>query len=70
MEIKNNKNIKCQYFNEKKKRFCKFEKYKDNLFCIAHISNDEILIDCPVDKTHKILKEKLEKHIKVCTKGK
>lgn len=51
-------------------RYCKFEKLKESEFCIYHIpdSNKELLVDCPIDPSHRVLISKLKKHSKICNK--
>lgn len=60
----------CTHFNEKKKRKCRMQAYKGTLFCIAHVEDASEMVDCPVDPSHRVLKERVERHLKICNKTK
>lgn len=43
--------------------------YKPGLqFCVFHGDNYIEMIDCPLDSTHQVRKDKLETHLKKCNK--
>ncbi|XP_011501388.1 PREDICTED: tRNA:m(4)X modification enzyme TRM13 homolog [Ceratosolen solmsi marchali] len=63
----------CQFYLERKKRYCRMTVKKDKRFCGEHQSNYNELnkiinerIPCPLDLSHTIYKSKLSKHLKVC----
>jgi hypothetical protein len=60
----------CEEFIISRMRYCKFVKLKNCEFCIYHIpdENKEMLIDCPIDPSHRILISNLKKHSKICNK--
>ena len=55
----------CEHFLIAKMRYCKFDKFKDSIYCVYHTTTDEFVI-CPYDPSHRILKDHYKKHIKVC----
>lgn len=64
-----NKNPKlCEEFIIAKMRYCKFEKFENSEFCIYHTPDKEKFLPCPIDPSHRVLAEKLKRHIKVCNK--
>lgn len=62
----------CQYFVERKKRYCRMTVKKNNRFCGEHQPNQsenlskKRRIVCPLDSTHTCYENKLSKHLKVC----
>ncbi|XP_001604909.2 tRNA:m(4)X modification enzyme TRM13 homolog [Nasonia vitripennis] len=63
----------CQFFVERKKRYCRMSVKKGKSFCGEHESTQsdwnkviDERIDCPLDPSHTIYKSKLTKHLKVC----
>lgn len=58
----------CTFYNEKKSRKCKMQIYKDNKYCIAHLNDPDLMMDCPVDPSHKVIRDRIEKHLKICNK--
>ncbi|XP_014210472.1 tRNA:m(4)X modification enzyme TRM13 homolog [Copidosoma floridanum] len=62
----------CEFFVERKKRFCRMTVKKGKRFCGEHESiQDGIVctderVACPLDPTHSCYKSKLPKHLKVC----
>uniref|UniRef100_A0A3Q2ZAZ2 tRNA:m(4)X modification enzyme TRM13 n=1 Tax=Hippocampus comes TaxID=109280 RepID=A0A3Q2ZAZ2_HIPCM len=66
------RNGKCAFFVEKKKRFCKMVVAKGREFCGEHANNEEGggggggRIVCPLDPKHTVNRNKLEAHLKKC----
>ncbi|XP_011315241.1 tRNA:m(4)X modification enzyme TRM13 homolog isoform X2 [Fopius arisanus] len=63
---------RCQYFVERKKRYCKMTVKKGNKFCGEHmevsreIPKEKKRVTCPLDNSHTCYESRLEKHLKVC----
>lgn len=61
----------CKHFVESKKRMCKFARYKDSEYCCHHIGlQGDYFVPCPIDPTHTVLKDNLEKHKSICPRVK
>jgi len=60
----------CQYYLERKRRFCGVARSPDSQFCGNHAALvqqlDRERIPCPVDPSHTIYKDSMAKHIKCC----
>ncbi|XP_058790637.1 tRNA:m(4)X modification enzyme TRM13 homolog [Phymastichus coffea] len=59
----------CQFFLNRKNRFCRMTVKKDTRFCGEHLSSLEFnqrRIPCPLDSSHTCFQSKLQKHLKVC----
>ncbi|KRX03801.1 hypothetical protein PPERSA_04309 [Pseudocohnilembus persalinus] len=55
----------CQYFLKKKNRFCNQKPKTQEEYCNQHkLESKSVILTCPYDKSHQILKEKYEQHIK------
>eukprot|EP01029_Cantina_marsupialis_P022288 TRINITY_DN5433_c0_g2_i1.p1 TRINITY_DN5433_c0_g2~~TRINITY_DN5433_c0_g2_i1.p1 ORF type:complete len:455 (+),score=154.22 TRINITY_DN5433_c0_g2_i1:46-1410(+) len=64
---------RCQFFLEKKKRFCSLHPLPGSTFCHAHDTQTERKakrIPCPLDPNHSIYEKDLKKHLKICNKHK
>uniref|UniRef100_A0A8C7Y705 tRNA:m(4)X modification enzyme TRM13 n=1 Tax=Oryzias sinensis TaxID=183150 RepID=A0A8C7Y705_9TELE len=61
---------RCNFFLERKKRFCKMMVGKGQRFCGEHANAAEggssRRIICPLDPKHTVAEDKLEKHLKKC----
>lgn len=65
---------RCQYFLEKKRRFCSMQRKKNEKYCLEHMIHDESSpssaqdqrIRCPLDGTHSVWKKDLEFHLRKC----
>jgi tRNA:m4X modification enzyme len=62
----------CEFYIIARMRYCKFEKHAGSEFCIYHLPNDTVpdvvFVDCPIDPSHRVMAEKLKRHVKVCNK--
>uniref|UniRef100_A0A3B4AGK0 tRNA:m(4)X modification enzyme TRM13 n=1 Tax=Periophthalmus magnuspinnatus TaxID=409849 RepID=A0A3B4AGK0_9GOBI len=62
--------VRCAFFVERKKRFCKMIVGKGKRFCGEHAAMEEgpgsRRIICPLDPKHTVSEDKLEKHLKKC----
>ncbi|KAM6938532.1 tRNA:m(4)X modification enzyme TRM13 homolog isoform 1-T1 [Lycodopsis pacificus] len=61
--------VRCGFFVEKKKRFCKMIVARGKVFCGEHATMEEggsRRIPCPLDPKHTVSENKLEKHLKKC----
>ncbi|XP_058826188.1 tRNA:m(4)X modification enzyme TRM13 homolog [Topomyia yanbarensis] len=66
--------VRCRYFVQRKKRYCKMTVGRGKLYCGEHevsapasesaTSTDRI--PCPLDPKHSISSAKLEKHLRIC----
>lgn len=63
----------CQFFVERKRRFCKMRAKEGSQYCGEHLTSvatvgegDEERIPCPLDPNHSVFKKDLEKHLKKC----
>ncbi|EGR32446.1 hypothetical protein IMG5_083340 [Ichthyophthirius multifiliis] len=56
----------CQYYLQKKKKICKFPRTENSQYCHYHIFS-VTQVKCPIDPTHYINKDNLEKHVQKCT---
>lgn len=76
-----NKWPKCVWWIANRARFCSGERVEGSKYCINHIhldssssssnaSSSRRRVVCPVDPSHTVFEDKLEKHIKVCNKSK
>ena len=72
---------KCVWWIPNRARFCSGERVNGSKYCINHFHMDESTntdiiassrrrVVCPVDPSHTVFEDKLEKHIKVCNKSK
>lgn len=66
---------RCHAFMERKKRFCRQQKTPDGMFCGNHqhlastVSTKRKRVPCPLDPSHFIFEDSLDKHILVCPKA-
>jgi len=63
----------CHSYQQRKQRFCRNPPLHNQLFCGNHRPEGESfheMVVCHIDPTHKVRKDKLKGHLKVCTKGK
>lgn len=70
---------RCRAFLAQKQRYCRQVPSPDSFYCGNHqeldartkknVSQKCIRVPCPIDKTHSIWEDQLEKHIKVCPKA-
>ncbi|XP_055585721.1 tRNA:m(4)X modification enzyme TRM13 homolog [Uranotaenia lowii] len=71
--------LRCKYFVQRKKRFCKMTVGRGREYCgehephiksVAEVEVDALLptdrIPCPLDPKHSVSRSKLEKHLKIC----
>lgn len=72
---------KCVMWIPNRSRFCSGERVPGSKYCVNHIHLDTAGTDstnaasrrrvvCPVDPSHTVFEDRLEKHIKVCNKSK
>jgi tRNA:m4X modification enzyme len=60
---------RCQCYVPKKHRFCRQVKLRDSKFCGNHavgMLSSKKRIPCPLDPSHDILEDHLERHIAIC----
>ncbi|XP_053549705.1 tRNA:m(4)X modification enzyme TRM13 homolog [Bombina bombina] len=62
---------RCNYFVQRKKRFCKMVTSEGKRFCGEHAENGEggdgrRRIPCPLDPKHTVYEDQLQKHVKKC----
>ncbi|XP_049587011.1 tRNA:m(4)X modification enzyme TRM13 homolog isoform X1 [Syngnathus scovelli] len=68
------RNGKCAFFVDKKKRFCKMVVAKGHKFCGEHANMDTNVYEegccrrivCPLDPKHTVSKDNLDKHLRKC----
>ena len=60
----------CQFFLERKNRFCNQAKVGDSLFCGVHGEQTRKRIPCPVDPSHTIYEDKAAQHVLICNAAK
>lgn len=69
----------CNFYMNRKLRFCNLEKCPNSLYCGTHRPQDELnasnitngnseqeRIPCPIDPSHSIYKHKLKSHLLIC----
>ena len=72
---------KCLFWVKKCSRFCYGERAQNSKYCINHIhvesnfecqniSRERKRVVCPIDPSHTVFEDKLEKHIRICNKTK
>lgn len=72
---------KCLFWIKQCARFCSGERAPNSKYCINHIhqesknisqspSGERKRVVCPIDPTHTVFEDKLQKHIRVCNKTK
>jgi tRNA:m4X modification enzyme len=63
---------RCCAYLEKKRRFCRQQQRGISKYCGNHsqLSEEEprLRIPCPIDPSHQIYKDQVDKHVKVCPK--
>ncbi|KAI9099003.1 hypothetical protein K1719_024770 [Acacia pycnantha] len=58
---------RCTFWLPRKNRYCANSRFKDSLFCGNHNSRPEgQWIPCPLDPSHLVLKQNVERHVKRC----
>jgi len=59
---------RCHYYLERKNRFCRQQVLRDTQYCGNHqpASSDRKRVACPLDPSHFIYEDQVEKHSKVC----
>ncbi|KAL5700406.1 tRNA:m(4)X modification enzyme [Ranunculus cassubicifolius] len=58
---------RCKYWLPRKNRFCANSPINHSPFCGNHNPNlEQQGVPCPLDPSHTVSKEKIEKHIKIC----
>jgi tRNA:m4X modification enzyme len=55
----------CHMYVERKKRFCRQQVVKGSCFCGNHFERRK-RVPCPVDPSHLVYEDLVEKHVKVC----
>lgn len=66
---------RCRAYMEKKHRYCRSDQVNKWGYCGNHkqfcpqVTDDKIRIPCPIDPSHTIYEDQVEKHIKVCPKA-
>lgn len=70
---KENLNIQCKYFVQKKNRLCRMTVKPGNDYCGEHMptpdpseTETDARMPCPLDPTHTCFKSKLQKHLAIC----
>lgn len=68
---------KCIVWFPNRARFCSGERVPGSKYCVNHIHLDGEVgehkrrrVVCPIDPSHTVYEDKLEKHIKICNKSK
>ena len=72
---------KCLFWIKKCSRFCSGERVENSKYCINHIhmessttnettSGERKRVVCPIDPSHTVYEDKLQKHIRICNKTK
>lgn len=72
---------KCLFWIKQCSRFCSGERVANSKYCVNHIHNESSIslekppierkrVVCPVDPSHTVFEDKLQKHIRVCNKTK
>lgn len=71
---------KCLYWIKQCSRFCSGERLPNSKYCVNHIhienaglektSVERKRVVCPIDPSHTVFEDKLQKHIRVCNKAK
>ncbi len=66
---------RCHAFMEKKKRFCRQQRASDSSYCGNHqhlvtsINSKRKRVPCPLDSSHLVFEDSIEKHVLVCPKA-
>ncbi|GAX20912.1 tRNA:m4X modification enzyme [Fistulifera solaris] len=66
---------RCHAFMEKKKRFCRQQRASDSSYCGNHqhlattINTKRKRVPCPLDSSHLVFEDSIEKHVLVCPKA-
>eukprot|EP01028_Stygiella_incarcerata_P004449 TRINITY_DN1976_c0_g1_i2.p1 TRINITY_DN1976_c0_g1~~TRINITY_DN1976_c0_g1_i2.p1 ORF type:complete len:450 (+),score=122.96 TRINITY_DN1976_c0_g1_i2:105-1352(+) len=60
----------CSFWLKKKSRYCKFDALEGDAYCQFHsescVANGRKRVRCPLDPTHYVPENEVERHIKVC----
>lgn len=60
---------RCHAYLENKRRYCRQQQRgSSSKYCGNHSSEERLRIPCPMDPSHQIYQDQVEKHIKVCPK--
>ena len=60
--------VRCSYVVPNKGRRCRFPVIPGTARCGAHREDDRGRIPCPLDPKHTVFEDRLEQHLKICTK--
>lgn len=60
--------VRCSYVVPKKGRRCRFPVIPGTARCGAHREDDRGRIPCPLDPKHTVFEDRLEQHLKICSK--
>lgn len=62
--------VRCSYVVPNKGRRCRFPVLPGTSFCGAHREDESVeRVPCPLDPNHTVFKNRLQQHLKICTKA-